>query len=67
MEAMVGENGNVKDDARRYAKERPEQVDPAERKISDLLGMDKQAEETSREDPNSPPQDASTSDQDQPG
>jgi hypothetical protein len=67
MEAIVSGNGNAKDDAQRYAKEQPERADPAERKISDLLGVDKQAEETSREDPNTPPEGANASDQAPPG
>jgi hypothetical protein len=59
----MSESGKVEDDAERQAREHPEQVDPAEQKASDLLGMDKNAEETSREAPNAVPQDPSDEDQ----
>jgi hypothetical protein len=55
----------TEDNVQRQAKEHPEHADPAEQKASDLLGMDKNAEETSRENPNTPPQDPSDEDQDQ--
>jgi len=60
----MSESSKVEDGAQRQAEEHPEQADPAERKASDLLGMDKNAEETSREAPNTPPQDPSDEDQD---
>ena len=62
----MSESGKAEDDAERQAKEHPEEVDPAEQKASDLLGMDKNAEETSRESPNTPPQDPGDEDHDQP-
>jgi hypothetical protein len=61
----MSESGEMEDGTQRQAKEHPEQADPAERKISDLLGMDSKPQETSRENPNTPPQDPSDEDQDQ--
>ncbi|MGH3150296.1 MAG: hypothetical protein ACRDOB_06155 [Streptosporangiaceae bacterium] len=49
--------GKVKDDAEQYAKEHPEQVDKGEQAIEKKLGMNSQSEQTSQENPNTPPSD----------
>jgi hypothetical protein len=54
---MVSEFDNLKDKAQQYAQDHPEQVDKAEAAVEDKLGMDSQEEQTSREDPNTPPPD----------
>jgi hypothetical protein len=63
-EAM-SDNGNRPEDPQRDAEEELKEADPAERKLSDLLGTDENQEETSQEVPNSPPQDSSTASRDQ--
>jgi hypothetical protein len=67
MEAMMSESGKGAGSERKDARKQAEMVDPTERKMSGLLGMDEQEDETSQEAPNNPPQDESAKQHDQPG
>jgi hypothetical protein len=64
---MMSEDGRDEDSLGQEARKKAEKIDPAERKMSDLMGMDEQEEETSREAPNSPPRDENVAQGKQPG
>ncbi len=53
----MSEFDKLKDEAEKEAKEHPQQVSEGEQAVEKKLGMNSEAEETSQNAPNTPPQD----------
>ncbi len=53
----MSEVDKLKDQAEKEAKEHPQQVSEGERAVEKKLGMNSEAEKTSQNAPNTPPQD----------